>query len=147
MKVKDLLRLDSQVVTIRPEDTLETVATMLASNNIGALPVRNAKGDLVGLISERDIVTAFARKGAKVLKLQVRDMMTRSVITCGPDETVKEIAEAMSRRHFRHMPVVSDGELVGMVSVRDVLGQRLEQSELESNVLRETVIASGGSGG
>ena len=143
MKVQELINRDAKLVTNRPEDTVESTAQLLASNNIGALPVRDADGNLVGMISERDIARGFARKGAKVLELRVRDLMTHNVISCAPTDSVAEVAVTMDRSHIRHLPVIDEGELVAMISARDVMGAQLRQKELEADVLRETVIASG----
>ncbi|MEO5338093.1 MAG: CBS domain-containing protein [Magnetospirillum sp. WYHS-4] len=146
MKVKVLIKPDAKLVAVRPEDTVETTASLLSSNNIGAVPVRDGDGNLVGLISERDIVRGFARKGGKVLSLKVRDLMTASVITCTSSDSVKDVANVMIQRSIRHLPVVDEGELVAMISLRDVVKNRLAQTELEANVLREAVIVTGGIG-
>lgn len=143
MKVQELINRDAKLVTNRPEDTVESTAQLLASNNIGALPVRDADGKLVGMISERDIARGFARKGGRVLELRVKDLMTHNVITCAPSDSVAEVAATMGRAHIRHLPVIDEGELVAMISLRDVLDAQLKQKELEAAVLRETVIASG----
>lgn len=146
MKVKDLIRSDAKLITVRPEDTVETTAMVLSSNNIGAMPVRNKDGNLVGMVSERDIVRGFARKGIKVMELKVAQLMTTSVITCGPNDMVRDVANVMIQRNIRHLPVLEDGELIAMISLRDVMKNRLAQTELEANVLREAVIVSGGVG-
>ena len=146
MKVQSLISKDAKLITVRPEDTAETTAIVLTSNNIGAVPVRAGDGTLVGLISERDIVRGFSRKGAKVLQMKVRDLMTASVITCASTDTVKEVANIMIQRNIRHLPVVDEGELVAMISLRDVMKNRLAQTELEANVLREAMIVTGGMG-
>ncbi|MCB2100743.1 MAG: CBS domain-containing protein [Rhodobacterales bacterium] len=142
MNVLDILkRRDRSLVTNRPEDTVETAATLMSSHNIGALPVRDGNGRLVGVISERDIVRAFASKGGKVLTLRVQDLMTRDVVTCTPEDTVKRARQLMSQRHIRHLPVVDGDTLCGMISSRDVMECHLEQTELEVNVLRDYAIA------
>ena len=146
MKVQSLISKDAKLITVRPEDTIETTSIVLTSANIGAVPVRAGDGTLVGLISERDIVRGFSRKGAKVLQMKVRDLMTASVITCTSTDTVKEVANIMIQRNIRHLPVVDEGELVAMISLRDVMKNRLAQTELEANVLREAMIATGGMG-
>ena len=142
MIVQDILkRRDRSVVTIRPEDTIETAATLMTSHNIGALPVRDGDGALVGVMSERDIVRAFAAKGGQVLTLRVRDLMTRDVVTCAPADDVKRARQLMAQRHIRHLPVVEEGALCGMISSRDVMEGHLEETELEVNVLRDYAIA------
>ncbi|MBL6957564.1 MAG: CBS domain-containing protein [Rhodospirillales bacterium] len=141
MDIKTLLNdCNTTVFTVRPEDTLETAATLLSSNNIGALPVRDAAGRLAGMLSERDIVRGFAEQGGKVHDLKVEDLMTRSVIECQPDEDVDVALQRMSQRHIRHLPVTEDGELRAMLSLRDLMEHRLSQTELEVNVLRDRAI-------
>ena len=144
MNVRELLKTKGdRLVTNRPEDTLEAAAQLLTQNNIGALPVRNAQGELVGMISERDIVRRVAEMGAKALLLRVGDAMTRDVSTCTPADSVKSVMDTMRRRHIRHVPVVDNGTLVGIISQRDVLHSLLEQTQLEINVLRDVLIAKG----
>ncbi len=143
MKVQGLLeRKGRGLITNRPEDTIETAAALLSTNNIGALPVRDGDGNLVGVISERDIVRGLAEHGVRVRSLRVQELMTRTVITCSPDDEVKDAMKIMHQRHFRHLPVVKDGRLCGMISSRDVMQVRLEQTELEKSVLRDFAIAA-----
>jgi len=136
MIVKDILPGgDRDLVTIRPEDTAEMAAAMLTSNNIGAIPVRDQAGHLVGIISERDIVRNFSAKGIGIHAATVADLMTRNVATCGLTDNVKDVMRTMSRRHIRHLPVLEDGKLSAMVSLRDVMKAVLEETELERNML------------
>ncbi|MDH5748333.1 MAG: CBS domain-containing protein [Rhodospirillales bacterium] len=143
MQIREILTHNkNRLVTNRPEDTIEASAMLLSTNNIGALPVRDGDGRLVGVISERDIVRGLAEHGAKVRDLCVRDLMTRDVVTCSPADTVKHAMSLMSQRHIRHLPVMEDGVLIGMISSRDVMASRLEQTQMERNVLRDVAIAS-----
>lgn len=138
-----LNRLGQNVVTCRPEDTVETFAQLLASNGIGAMPVRDMNGNMVGIISERDIVRAFARTdGTQVRGLLVRDIMTERVVTVEPTDTMDKARQLMTKHSVRHLPVVQDGKIVGILSIRDMLEMRLEETELERNVLRDSVIAA-----
>jgi len=130
------------VVMCRPEDTVEAVATLLTTNRIGAMPVRNAEGAMVGIVSERDLVRAFSQAGCKMAALRASDIMTRDVITCRRDDTMDEARKLMSRHGFRHLPVVEKGEIFGILSIRDTLQQSLEKTALEVNVLRDSVIAA-----
>ncbi len=132
----------SRVLTCRPEDTIQAVATILSSNHIGAMPVCDSAGKLVGVISERDLVRGFSDNPAKVLQFTVEDLMTRKVVTCAPDVEICDTMPTMARHRFRHLPVVDGEELVGMISVRDALGESLRETELEANVLRDNVIAA-----
>ena len=131
------------LTTCRPEDTIEAAATILTANRIGAIPVRDVEGDLAGIISERDIVRGFSEHGGKVLSLRVRDLMTRNVAVCAPTDSIKEAMRMMSRRHIRHLPVVENGALCDIISQRDVMESRLQETEMEANVLRDYAIAAG----
>jgi CBS domain-containing protein len=143
MKVRDYLkRMAQQLVTCGVDDTLATAAQMLASKRIGAMPVRGAGGALVGIISERDLVRAMARDPQSLASLRVKDLMTVRVITCSPDDTMTKACQLMNKHNFRHLPVIEDGRIVGVVSIRDGLGYRLQEAELEANVLRDNVIAA-----
>ncbi len=143
MRVKDILAAKKgTLVTNRPEDTVEAAAVLLTNNNIGALPVRDGNGDLVGVISERDIVRGFAKQGGRFQELKVKDLMTRKVVTCEPEDDVKDAMRLMSDRHIRHLPVIADDKLCGIISSRDVMESRFEQARMEHNVLRDYAIAS-----
>ncbi len=143
MKISELLKTTGlAVITIRDLDTVETASTLLATNNIGALPVRDEHGDLIGVISERDIVRCFAADGAKVHLRLVRDLMSSKVITCDPDGDVNQAMAVMSQRRIRHLPVVKDGQLLGMISSRDVMGAVIAETRLERDVLRDVAIIS-----
>lgn len=143
MYIRDVLdKKEHKLITVRPEDTVETAASRLANNNIGACPVRDADGSLVGVLSERDIVRAFSESGGQVLSLRVRDLMSRDVAVCKIDDTVNDAKEIMNRRHIRHLPVLADdGRLITMMSMRDVMEVHLEQAQMEMNVLRDVAIA------
>ena len=127
------------LTTCRPEDTIDTIAVILTSKKIGALPVRDGERKLVGIISERDIVRGLSEKGAPAIDLKVKDLMSSDVATCKPADSIKDVIEIMERRHIRHLPVVKDGELLDILSQRDVMKSRLELTELETNVLRDRV--------
>lgn len=135
-------KLEQNIATCRPEDTIQTIAIVLTSKRIGALPVCNELGAMVGIISERDLVTAFAQRGSDTNVLRVRDVMTSDVITCNRDDTMAQARKLLQTHRFRHLPVVDDGELVGILSIRDLLETRLEETELEVKVLKDSVIAA-----
>jgi CBS domain-containing protein len=144
MTVKNILKdHDGPLITCRPEDTIDTVATILASKRIGALPVHDGDRNLVGIISERDVVRGLAEKGNACIDLNVSDLMTADVATCQPGDTIKDVMQIMARRHIRHLPVMEDGKLLDMLSQRDVMEYRLEATELEANVLRDRVRVMG----
>ena len=110
-----------------------------AQRRIGALVVTGADRRIVGILSERDIVRTLAEKGAKALESPIGEVMTRKVITCGAGETVPEIMERMTVGKFRHVPVVEQGRLAGIISIGDVVKSRVHQMEQESAALQEHI--------
>lgn len=131
-----------EVVSCQPHDTTKKLAAVLVEEHIGAMPVCEANGELVGIVSERDLVRKLNEVGGEVMTLSVRDLMTPSVKTCTPDEPMARARQLMHQHGFRHVPVVEDHKVVGMISVRDALKLRLDQKELEVNVLKDSVIAA-----
>lgn len=143
MKVGEYLKKISQdIITCRVDDTIAEAAKMLASKRIGAMPVCDHNGRLIGILSERDLVRAMARDPKTVANQKVKELMSNRVITCTPEDSMTEACQLMTQHNFRHLPVVEDGALVGIVSIRDGLGYRLGELELEANVLRDSVIAA-----
>ncbi|MBC8340019.1 MAG: CBS domain-containing protein [Rhodospirillales bacterium] len=144
MNVESILKdHEGPPITCRPEDTVETVAGILTTNKIGALPVHDAQRKLVGIISERDVVRGLAENGSGCVNLKVSDLMTTDVATCKPSDSIKDVIKIMMRRHIRHLPVMKDGALLDILSQRDVMESRLEAKELEANVLRDRVRVMG----
>lgn len=144
MKVKDILQHKGRsVVTVRPEASVATAVHRLALERIGALVVSEDGQHIAGILSERDIVRALAERGAEVLdaSLRIEEIMTRHVHTCQPEDGVKDVMGVMTRSRIRHLPVTEAGRLAGIVSIGDVVKNRLEEVELEANVLREAYIA------
>jgi CBS domain-containing protein len=126
------------VTTISPATSVRDVIATLADNKIGAAVICE---DLrvAGIISERDIVRILARNGPAVLDEPVSKFMTREVMTCGERDTVSWLMEEMTSRRFRHMPVVEAGRLIGIVSIGDVVKQRIALAELEAASMREYI--------
>lgn len=143
MNVETILRnKGSWVATIRSDATILEAVEMLNRERIGALVV-SADGDSVdGILSERDIVTALDDYGAELLSCRVDEIMTRNVVTCDPADTVQELMAEMTNRRLRHFPVLKDGRLCGIVSIGDLVKNRLDEVEFEANSLR-TFIAGG----
>jgi len=129
-----------EVSTTTADKTIGAVATELAARKIGALVVME-RGRVTGIVSERDIVKAIGLNGAVVLGDPVVSIMTRDVVTCREWEKINTVMARMTRRRFRHLPVVEEGELVGIVSIGDVVKARIEQVEFEADELR-TYIAT-----
>ena len=128
-----------EVLTIEPTAVLATAAKLLSERRIGALVVTGADRRIVGIISERDIVRALSEHGADALAQPVGQVMTRDVTTCGEDDSVASIMERMTAGKFRHLPVVAEGELVGLISIGDVVKQRVEEIESESEAMRDYI--------
>ena len=140
MNVKAILAAKGgDVVCIEPTATLAAAATLLSSHRIGAVLIRGAGERLAGILSERDIMRALSEHGADALALPVGQVMTRNVATCGEDESIAGIMERMTAGKFRHLPVVAMGTLVGLVSIGDVVKQRVEEIERESEALRDYI--------
>ena len=132
----------THVETIRPDSTLRMAAWNLKVNRIGALIVSRDDQHVLGIISERDIVRALTDHGPDVVRLSVSDVMTTTVKTCSPGDSITALMARMTRDRIRHLPVVDDGRLAGIVSIGDVVKYRLDELELEANILRDTLIAS-----
>lgn len=127
-----------EVVTTAPEASLAEVAALLSEKRIGAVLVVRG-GDLLGIISERDIVRALARHGADALSKRALDCMTSDVVTCRPEETIYQVMQKMTSGRFRHMPVIENGRLAGIVSIGDVVKRRMEEVEREAEQIREYI--------
>lgn len=141
MKVEAMLSDKGQkVVTTQPDATVATVVHMLKLEGIGALVVSQDGKSIAGIISERDIVRGLAEHGQDLMDMRVSELMTADVKTCGPEANVTEIMSEMTRSRFRHMPVVEGGALCGIISIGDVVKNRLEELETETSVLRDFIV-------
>jgi CBS domain-containing protein len=140
MTVKAILsRKGGDVVTIAPTATLNAAVQLLAERRIGAIVVTGPDNRVAGILSERDIVRTLAARGPAALDDNVAAVMTRKVTTCTEADTVAVIMESMTEGKFRHLPVVEQGRLVGVISIGDVVKFRVEEIESESNALREYI--------
>ena len=143
MTVKAILaRKGSAVVTIAPSASLAEAAKLLSTHRIGAVIVTDPDTRVIGVLSERDIVLALSDRGAPALDLRVEQTMTRRVVTAGEADTVGEIMERMTAGKFRHIPVVENDRLVGVVSIGDVVKHRLEEVERETNAMRDYILTA-----
>jgi len=129
----------SDVATIAPVSDLASAVKLLAQRRIGALVVVGPEQDVAGIISERDVIRVLAERGAAALAYPVEQAMTRKVVTCTRAETNIDIMERMTAGKFRHVPVVEDGRLIGIVSIGDVVKYRVQQMEFESAALRSYI--------
>lgn len=143
MNVASILRQKGRAVTTAsPAMTLLEVANKLAAKRIGAIVVVGARGEVAGIISERDIIRALSQSGADCLTQPVSEMMTRQVVTCHEAETLDELMAMMTARRFRHLPVVTDGALVGIISIGDVVKHHVAEVEMEATAMREYITHS-----
>jgi CBS domain-containing protein len=127
------------VISIEPTATLETAVRTLAEHRIGALLVLGTDRRVIGILSERDIVRVLAEQGASVLSQPLSQIMTRRVVTCNSSETIGVIMERMTAGKFRHVPVVEQEQVIGVVSIGDVVKYRLQEMEHESAALRDYI--------
>lgn len=140
MYVETILRKKGQdVVSVKPDDTVGRVARVLNENNIGAALVCDTAGRIVGIISERDIVRGMARHQPGVTRKLAKELMTSPVITCEPETSVDQLMEMMTNRRIRHLPVMKDEKLLGVVSIGDVVKQRITEFERETDALRRYI--------
>ena len=143
MTVRAILDLKGRdVTTIAPDKTLGDAASLLSQHKIGALVVTGADRRVTGILSERDIVKAVSAGGAAALEEKISTHMTREVVTCGPHDTMAELMGRMTAGRFRHVPVVENGRLVGIISIGDVVKHRLAEMERESSALRDYIMTA-----
>lgn len=137
MTVANILnRKGREVMRVGADVSLSDAARALAAKRIGALVVCGAEGEVLGILSERDIVRAVAASGPSALDLPVEAHMTSRVVTCGEAATVDECMESMSDGRFRHLPVVEDGRLVGIVSIGDIVKEKIARTVQEAEAMR-----------
>jgi CBS domain-containing protein len=130
----------SRVVTTTADATIADAARTLRRERIGAILVTNDDGTPAGIISERDIVRGLADTGASLLEKHVADLMTRSLFTCAPSATVEAVMEEMTSGRCRHIPVLEDNVVVGMISIGDVVRSRVDTLESESDQLKNYIV-------
>ncbi|NKE61831.1 CBS domain-containing protein [Lentzea sp. PSKA42] len=140
MRIADVLRTKgSAVATIDPDAPVSELLRALAEHNIGAIVVVGSSG-VAGIVSERDVVRRLHEVGAELLSSPVSAIMTADVFTCSPSDTVDSLTVVMTERRFRHVPVLSDGKLVGIVSIGDVVKSRIGQLEQSQDQLQAYII-------
>jgi CBS domain-containing protein len=131
-----------EVTSIEPGVTMKSAMALLAEKRIGAALVLGADHRIVGILSERDIVRAIAERGAAALDEPVSRSMTRKVSTCTESETIASLMERMTEGKFRHLPVVDQGRLVGIISIGDVVKHRLQEMERDSAAMRDDILTA-----
>jgi len=138
MSVADILqRKGRQVSTVRSLDGVKAAVQKLHEERIGALVVLDRWGKLVGMLSERDVIHALARYGAEALGFEVHELMSPDVTTCMPDDRIDAVMQVMTAHRIRHLPVMDKGQLVGLVSMGDLVKHRLDEKEREAAVLMD----------
>jgi CBS domain-containing protein len=139
MNVKTILsNKGGKVVSIGADDSIASAAKLLAENRIGAVIVLD--GDSIkGILSERDIVRGVAEQGDVCLRQQVSSLMTSDVVTCAPTDTSDQIMAMMTERRIRHLPILEDGKMVGVISIGDIVKQRIAEAEMEAAALRDYI--------
>jgi CBS domain-containing protein len=129
----------SDVVTTRPDAPVAEVASLLKARRIGAVVVTDAAGGLCGIVSERDLACGLAEHGARLLEMRVSQLMTGDVVTCSPEDGIGQLMHTMTERRFRHLPVIEDGRMIGIISIGDVVKHRLQELEAETNLLQDYI--------
>ncbi len=143
MFVSDILLQKGRLVhTATAGATVAQVAQQLSTRRIGSVLVVEAPGSVIGVVSERDLVRAMADHGPAALEMEARQIMTRDVVTCDPDDSIEQVMAMMTRGRFRHLPVMRHGELLGLVSIGDVVKARLAEARDETDALKAYIVAS-----
>lgn len=143
MQVREIMKgkSKSQLKYAKITDTVEEIACRLRIENVGAVPIRDADGNIKGMIAERDVIRAIADFGPRALAMNCAEIVPRDLETCKPQDTMARVARLMTERRVRHLLVTSDGDITGIVSIGDVVKHRLEELELETGVLRDMAAA------
>jgi len=142
MFVSDILAQKGGLVfTVTPGTSIAQLSQQLSTRRIGSVLVLDGEGSVAGIVSERDLVRALASHGAKAMELEARQVMTREVVTCDPDDSIDQVMQTMTQGRFRHLPVVRHGELLGLVSIGDVVKARLEEAKHETEALKAYIVA------
>jgi CBS domain-containing protein len=147
MKVEEILKLKGRSVeTIEAEASIaEAVGRLNGPPQIGALVIRGDEEQrpIAGMLTERDIIRALGKYGAKLLAMRITDVMSRNIPVCAPDDSIARLMQQMTTLRYRHLPVVHQGELAGLISIGDVVKARVADMELETGLLRDLYIARG----
>jgi len=139
MTVRSILNTKGrQITTVEPHVKLSAAIKLLGEKRIGAVPVMN-QGRIEGILSERDIVRVLGERGASVLDEPVSEVMTRKVVSCKETDTVAEIMETMTTGKFRHLPVIDNNDVVGLISIGDVVKWRVQEYEAEQQAMRDYI--------
>jgi len=142
MKIKDISRIKGrEVITVKPHNTLSEAIKKLVNNKIGAMPVCDFKGTLLGILSERDVVRWIHRGNTDITKTQVKDVMTYKVVIGDPEDDLENALKIMTEKGIRHLPVLVGTRVVGMLSLRDVIEEQLNERRSQVRRLNEYIAA------
>ena len=142
MKLAELIKgKQKEIVKIRDDSKIATAASTMTAAKIGALLVENSAGEIVGILSERDIVRGMSPHGADLHDVDVSELMTRNLIRCSPNDTVNEAMAMMTDRRIRHLPVFEGEELVGFISIGDLVKCRIMEVQSEAEALRQYILS------
>ena len=142
MNVSSILKSKGRAVaTARPDATVLDIVQRLAAKKIGAIVVVGDNGQVVGIVSERDVIRTIGERGVGALSAPVSDVMTRSVVSCDETSAIDELMEMMTKGRFRHLPVIMDGALVGIISIGDVVKNHVAEVEMEVSAMRNYLAA------
>jgi len=140
MKIKDITRINGrEIITVGPNDTTTQAIDKLFNHKIGALPVCEADGKLVGIISERDILNGLHQRSKDINNAKVKDLMTTDVIVGIPEDDIEEIMKTMTEKGVRHLPVMVGPRVIGMLSIRDVIEERLTEVHTQVRYLNDYI--------
>ena len=144
MAVAHILRQKgTSVFTVEPGDSVQTIVDMLARHRIGAVVVVDPFGGIAGIVSERDVVRAMVGDAAAVVRMTAKDIMTTKVRTCTPNDSEAELMQMMTEGRIRHLPVIANGRVAGMVSIGDVVKLRIESMEAEADQMKIYIASAG----
>ena len=145
MTVRQILKSKAQgaVLSIKPDAMVHEAAKLLSEKRIGALIVSKDGKSLDGMLSERDIVRELGARGVGIMDERVSELMTAKVITAAPGDTTVQVLEKMTKGRFRHLPVVEDGQMIGVVSIGDAVKHRIEEIEAENTALTDMIVGHG----
>ena len=137
MNVTSILKTKGRAVsTARPDASLLDIVQKLGAKKIGAIVIVGDNGHVAGIVSERDVIRVIAERGAAAMSLSVSEVMTKSVVSCQETSAIDELMEMMTKGRFRHLPVIEDGALVGIISIGDVVKHHLAEVEMEVSAMR-----------
>lgn len=141
MHVRDILSTKQigKILSVATSDTVSKAAELLSEMRIGAVIVRDAGNELDGILSERDIVREIGRRGVECMSDKVSALMTTNVKSCSPTDTTQDVMKMMSDGRFRHMPVMEDGKLIGVISIGDVVAARIKEVQFENDSMAEMI--------